>query len=110
MKENKDEYFYGTKLRYYRKQNNMTQEQVAQLIGVDPKYVRQLELGKNKGSVKLLIKFCNVYNITPNEVLGDLINSLNVKSDLDELDSNFSKLSKRDKKIILSMINRMLEI
>ena len=110
MKEKNENYFFGSKLKEYRLKNNMTQEQVAQLIGVDPKYISQIELGKNKCSLKLLIKFCNVFDVTPNEVLYELVNSLKSKSDLDELNNNFSKLSKRDKKLILELINKMLKI
>ena len=109
MIEKDEEYFFGTELKEYRIKNNMTQQQVAQMIGSDPKYVSQIELGKNKCTLKMLIKFCKAYNVTPNDILYKYINKLNTKSELEDFTTQFFKLSKADRKIVNTLINALLE-
>ena len=50
-----------------------------------------------------MLKFCEAYNVTPNEILHTFLkpNSANMK--LERLVSNVSKMSRRDKEVIFSL-------
>lgn len=110
MRDNKknENLIYASALKKYRLQNNMTQEQVAQIIETDTKYISQLECGVSRGSISTLIKLCNVYNVTPNDVLYDLYKNTGIVDTLDKFNSNFSKLSIKDKELVLMIINNLL--
>ena len=57
----------------YRQKDNLTQYQVAELIDVEPRHISQIERGYSKRSIDTLIKLCNVYKITPDIILYDLL-------------------------------------
>ena len=91
----------------YRHKNNLTQSQVAELIGVEPRHISQIERGFSKGSIDTLIKLCNVYKITPVIVLYDLLDK-DKKNSMSIYDEKFKKLSKKDKETILHLIDYFL--
>ncbi len=53
----------GRNLRKYRKECNLTQEQLAEKVGIRPTYVGKLESGKNNPSVKMLFKISRALKI-----------------------------------------------
>lgn len=97
----------GKVFQEYRLKNNLTQNQVAELTGLEPRHISQIERGLSKGSIDTLIKLCNVYRITPDIVLYDLLDNEN-KELVSIYDENFKKLSKKDKETILHLIEYFL--
>lgn len=97
----------GKVCQEYRLKNNLTQNQVAELTGLEPRHISQIERGFSKGSIDTLIKLCNAYKITPDIILYDLLDD-NVKNSISIYDENFKKLSKRDKESILHFIDYFL--
>ena len=63
----------GNKFQEYRLKNNLTQNQVSELTGLEPRHISQIERGLSKGSIDTLLKLCNAYKITPDIVLYDLL-------------------------------------
>ena len=55
----------GNKFQEYRLKNNLTQNQVSELTGLEPRHISQIERGLSKGSIDTLLKLCNAYKITP---------------------------------------------
>lgn len=98
-----DNLVYGNFLKELRKQNKLTQEEVARMTGLEAKYISQLECGITKGTINTMLKLCEAYNVTPNEILHMFLkpDSCNVK--LEKLIDNVSKMSKRDKEVIFSL-------
>ena len=86
----------GKVCQEYRLKNNLTQNQVAELTGLEPRHISQIERGFSKGSIDTLIKLCNAYKITPDIILYDLLDN-DVKNSISIYDEKFKKLSKRDK-------------
>lgn len=91
----------------YRLKNNLTQNQVAEITGLEPRHISQIERGLSKGSIDTLIKLCNAYKITPDIILYDLLDD-DLKSYVSIYNENFKKLNKRDKDSILHFINYFL--
>lgn len=60
----------GNKFQEYRLKNNLTQNQVAEITGLEPRHISQIERGLSKGSID---KLCNAYKITPDIILYDLL-------------------------------------
>lgn len=91
----------------YRLKNNLTQNQVAELTGLEPRHISQIERGFSKGSIDTLLKLCNAYKITPDIILFDLLDS-DIKKSVSFYDEKFKKLSIRDKNTILYLIDYYL--
>ena len=97
----------GQVCQQYRIKNNLTQNQVAELTGLEPRHISQIERGLSKGSIDTLIKLCNAYSISPDIILYDLLDDT-VKNSVSIYDEKFKKLSKRDKDSILHFIDYFL--
>ena len=97
----------GKVYQQHRIRNNLTQNQVAELTGLEPRHISQIERGMSKGSIDTLIKLCNSYQITPDIILYDLLDD-DVKRTVSIYDEKFKKLSKRDKESILHFIDYFL--
>lgn len=91
----------------YRLKNNLTQNQVAELTGLEPRHISQIERGFSKGSIDTLLKLCNAYKITPDIILFDLLDN-DIKESVSIYDEKFKKLSIRDKNTILYLIDYYL--
>ncbi len=97
----------GKKCHEYRLKNNLTQNQVAELTGLEPRHISQIERGLSKGSIDTLLKLCNAYKITPDVILYDLLDE-KIKNSVSIYDEKFKKLSKRDKESIIHFIDYFL--
>lgn len=97
----------GKVCQEYRLKNNLTQNQVSELTGLEPRHIRQIERGLSKGSIDTLLKLCNAYKITPDVILYDLLDE-NTKKSISIYDNDFKKLNKRDKESILFFIKYFL--
>ena len=97
----------GNKFQEYRLKNNLTQNQVSELTGLEPRHISQIERGLSKGSIDTLLKLCNAYKITPDIILYDLLDE-DLKKDVSIYAENFKKLNQKDKKSILHFIDYFL--
>ena len=107
MDKNNISVHIGKVFQEYRLKNNMTQNEVSELTGLEPRHISQLERGFTKGSIDTLLKLCNAYKITPDVILYDLLDE-NTKNMIKIYDEKFKKLSKRDKESILYFIDYFL--
>ena len=97
----------GKVCQEYRLKNNLTQNQVSELTGLEPRHISQIERGLSKGSIDTLLKLCNAYKITPDVILYDLLDE-NTKKSISIYDNDFKKLNKRYKESILFFIKYFL--
>lgn len=93
---------YGQKLKIARESLGLTQEKVAEYLGLGPRYISDIERDKTKGSIDTLVKLCNIYNITPNDLLNEYI-YFNIETTNIDL-SGFYALNKEHQHIILDLI------
>lgn len=98
----------GKVFQEYRIRNGMTQNEIAEKAGMEPRYISQIERGISKGSIDTLLKLCNAYKITPDIVLYDLLD-YSVRKDVKVFEEKFKKLSIRDKNTINELINLLLK-
>ena len=52
----------GKRIAEIRKSHNITQETLADQLGVSPKHISHTECGKSSLSLKNLIEFCHLYD------------------------------------------------
>lgn len=58
----------GKKLKFARKEANLTQEDLAEKVGIHPTYVGKLESGKNNPSFLMLYKISRALKIRLNDL------------------------------------------
>ena len=107
MDKNNISVHIGKVFQEYRLKNNMTQNEVSDITGLEPRHISQLERGFTKGSIDTLLKLCDAYKITPDVILYDLLDE-DTKNIIKIYDEKFKKLSKRDKESILYFIDYFL--
>ena len=107
MDKNNISVHIGKVFQEYRLKNNMTQNEVSDITGLEPRHISQLERGFTKGSIDTLLKLCDAYKITPDVILYDLLDE-DTKKMVKIYDAKFKKLSKRDKESILYFIDYFL--
>lgn len=60
----------GNNIKYYRTQNNMTQEELAELLGTTAKSISRWELSVTYPDITLLPYIANIFMISVDELLG----------------------------------------
>lgn len=61
---------YITILRNLREDHDLTQQQIAEVLGTSQTMVARYERGANELPIRHLITLCKYYNISADEVLG----------------------------------------
>ena len=61
----------GQRIRRHRLQKKLTQEQLAEQVGVSPAFLGHVERGSRIPSLETLMKLCRALAVTPNALLGD---------------------------------------
>lgn len=93
----------GKKLQTIRKSNGFTQEQLAEQIGVSVRYVSDVEQDRAKPSYEVLIKICNIFKISLNQVFSEYLTVTENRSLAYPL-AGYEKLAEADKKTIEHLI------
>jgi len=60
----------GARVRQRRRTMKLTQEQLAEQIGISASFLGHIERGSRVPSVDTLLELCRVLHATPNELLG----------------------------------------
>ena len=93
----------GKKIKQIRLSKKFTQEYVAENVDISIDLLRNIENGRNSGSVPTLLNLCNFLKISPNFLFSEL---LTFKEDtLDTyLTSSIKSISKEDKELLKNII------
>lgn len=61
---------YGKRIRDLRKENNLTQKELANLIKVDFRTVSFWETERFEPNIEQLIKLCDVFSVSADYIIG----------------------------------------
>lgn len=100
---------FGKLLKQYRIKNNLTQEQLAEQLGISLKYISRIENGNNGIKTQTLIKCINLLGINPNIIYKDFITHKKVKKDI-ELSEKISYLTDDKKDFLNSIIDLIINL
>ena len=95
--------FIGVNLQKARLCKHMTQEELAELCDVTPKYISAIERGRSGGSVTLLINICNILNVSIDSIIDSTLvsNSNNYPNMMDaEILIQYYKLKDENKNFV----------
>ncbi len=98
----------GKNVRKYRKQQGLTQEQLAEMSNLSTNYLGAIERGEKTLTLKTLVSIVDALDITADLLLCDSIkNGYQIKSSM--IAEKLEKLSFSERNKILKMIDIMLE-
>lgn len=63
----------GRNIKKLRRQHEMTQEQLAELINVDQKQISQIESGKARTCILTYLRIANVFHVSIDDFLADIL-------------------------------------
>lgn len=93
----------GKNLQTIRKSNGYTQERLAESIEVSVRYISDIEQDRAKPSYEILIRICNLFQITLDQIFSEYLKVKENKC-LEYSLAGYDKLSKEDKNTIDHLI------
>lgn len=95
----------GSKIRYYRMQKGLSQEELAESIDVSRAFIGYLERGEKIASIETLVNISNILDISTDSLLSsDLLTSAGADFTL------FKDTSAEEKEIILQTVTSLKEL
>ena len=94
----------GEVFKEYRVKNKLTQEKIAEKLGISVKYISRIENGTGGVKVETLVNYKNILGITPNVIFEKLIVNKQLESQL-QLSKKASKLSEEKIEFVVSVID-----
>lgn len=112
--ENKDEkndliLEIGKRIQKYRVQKNLTQEQVAETVGISQKHLSRIEKGYHNPRFDMIIHIAEALNI-PTDALAKDLSDNNVDVFFEAIRPNIEKLSIKQLEYLKKNIELILEL
>ena len=96
-------------LKDSRLKANLTQEQLAEKIGISVKYISRIETGKSGIKTQTLIKYINLLGITPNVFYKSFVDNSEIMSNI-RLSEKIETLSEDKKEFISNILDELKHI
>lgn len=93
----------GKNIQAIRRSNGYTQERLAEKIEVSVRYVSDIEQDRANPSYEVLIRVCNLFKVSMDQIFSEYLNVKENKN-VDYSLAGFDKLSKKDKDTIENLI------
>lgn len=94
----------GTRIKKVREAKDLTQEQLAEKIGVSPTYMSVIERGVKLPRLRTFIEIANALDTTSDSLLLDVLNK-SVQIEATELYSQIERLSPVEQRKILKIVS-----
>lgn len=94
----------GEIFKEYRIKSKLTQEKIAEKLGISVKYISRIENGTGGVKVETLVNYMNILGISPNVIFEKLIINENLKSQM-QLSKKASELTDDKINFIISVID-----
>jgi len=62
----------GLRIKKIRTSKRLTQESIAEVVGINPKYLSSIERGKENPTLNIVLKVAESLDISPNEFFKDI--------------------------------------
>lgn len=99
----------GSRIKYIRTQEGLSQEELAEFADVSPVYISNVERGEKSVSLKVIIAVANALNVTTDSLLMDNLTSKGELKSRQEF-SLLCDCSKEENDIIIKCMNALKRI
>ncbi len=97
----------GKKIKTYRQQRNLRQEDLAELTDLSPNFISMVERGEKTLSMDSFVRIANVLHVSADMLLADVLETgYEIKSSM--LTERLEKLSKKDRDMIMETVETLL--
>lgn len=93
----------GKKIKSIRKSNGYTQERLAEKLECATRYIGDIEQDKSRPSYEILVRICNTFNISMDEIFSDYLD-LKDKAQSNLALNGFEKLKPNNQETIIHLI------
>jgi len=93
---------FGKRLKSVRKDRNLSQAELAKIVGVSASAIGMYEQNRREPDRKILLKICNTLNVSTDEILGVQEERISSSRELDELISSFIKFLRTKKDLLFN--------
>ena len=93
----------GKKLQSIRKAYGYTQEKMAEKIECSTRYIGDIEQDRSKPSYEVLVRICNTFNISMDEIFSEYLDIKEKEADNVRL-YGFEKLKQHNKDTVVHLI------
>ncbi len=97
----------GKRIKYYRKQSGLTQEQLGEKVDLSTTYISAVERGMYSISLNKLVDILNCLDYSADDVFGDVLICRN-KYKASELSEKIEKLPKDEQSRILQVLETLI--
>ena len=97
----------GTFMKTLRKEKNMTQEQLAEHLGVSNRTVSRWETGSNMPDISLLTEIAEFFDVSVPELINGERKSENMKEEVKEVAETMSVYAEAEKEKLVKSIRNM---
>lgn len=94
----------GEIFKEYRVKNKLTQEKIAEKLGISVKYISRIENGTGGVKVETLVNYMNILCMSPNVIFNKLITNEDLKLQM-QLSEKASELSDDKINFVISVID-----
>ena len=98
----------GRRIKAAREKNQLTQEQLAELVDLSPMHVSVIERGVKLPKLETLINIANVLNVSADVLLQDVVNN-QTKLCASEATDLIKQLSQDDQRRVLAALRSFVE-
>lgn len=98
----------GKNIKYYRKQKKMTQEELAEKVGLSIGFISQVERGITRMSLDTLIDICNSLDCSAGDIL-DHVQANPRPAQSEDVLALFNQLPQRDQSLFFHMLKAYTE-
>ncbi len=99
----------GKRIQKYRTQHNLTQEQVAERIGISQKHLSRIEKGYHNPRFDMIIKIAEALNIPTDALARDLAGN-DVDVFLESIRPSIEKLNGKQREYVKRNIELLVEL
>jgi len=98
----------GDRIRELRKARGLTQEQLAEMVGVEQKHVSRLELGKSFPTIERLEKLAEAFNV-PLRDFFDYVHLSDSDTRIASIDEMLKGLNDEDQRIAYKIMKEVIK-
>ena len=98
----------GKRIQEYREKSGISQEDMADKIGLSVTSISNIERGRNFPTFENFIKICNAINVSTDLLLSDVVNAA-YTAKASELSARLEKLKPSDRQHIMTVLDSMIQ-
>ena len=95
----------GARIRYQREKHKLSRETFAEMVGLSPFYIGQIERDERSMSIDTLIKICDILNVSTDYILRGYMKYMENILVQETFENNYSENMDKEVKELLSTLS-----